>query len=371
MPSLVCHEPGRWQRVRSHRMIAAMPTPLEVLSARAETCRECHAEALLYAEGGLMAYPVFQKDPPCPVSVLAVAEAPNFDDCFDPAKRRLTVEPGTDPSGAFAWELLSSVGLRPEDVLFTNSVLCLPKKNGGGKHAVSARQQTLCARWLGEFIDVADPLVIVAFGGKALEALERLERHGLTLRESAGRLHPWRGRHLLALYHPGRLGRVTRPEAAQREDISVLREFLAGARARPSVSQKIAGVYPDGARLALRSRDGREFTEIAFKVGVQLGRTPVFAFQIPRRDGPPFWDDQRVFIEGLVKRGDNTIIACRHEGGICEIEANPLTDEDRAALREWTEAAPHGVVGAMAESMNSTLDPRRYSAERPRLSAAA
>jgi uracil-DNA glycosylase len=91
------------------------------------------------------------------VRVVVVAEAPNFDDSFDTAKRRLTLEPDTDPSGAFMFDLLASVGLRPEQVLFTNSVLCLPARNGEGKHAVCARQQDLCSEWLGRFIDAANP----------------------------------------------------------------------------------------------------------------------------------------------------------------------------------------------------------------------
>ncbi len=292
---------------------------------------------------------------------MVVAEAPNFDDSFDEKKGHLTLDPKTDPSGALMFELLASVGLGPEEVLFTNSVLCLPKKSAGGKHPVSARQQTLCGRWLGEFIDAADPLVVVSFGGKALEALGRIERHGLTLRESAGKLHRWRGRHLLALYHPGRLGRVSRPEAAQRKDISVLRELLPGATtplALPNVRRELTHVHPDGARLVLRTEDGKEFTDLAFKMGVQLGPTPAFAFQVPLPDGPPFWRDERVFIESRVERGGNIVIGCRHEGGLREIEVLPLTDEERAALREWTQTLPEGVLEAMSDALGAMLDPR-------------
>lgn len=91
---------------------------------------------------------------------------------------------------------------------------------------MTARQQSLCAEWLGRFIDVAAPVAVVTLGGVALQALDRLERHGLSLRESAGKLHRWRGRHLLPLYHPGLLGRIARSEAKQREDIAVLRSLL-------------------------------------------------------------------------------------------------------------------------------------------------
>jgi uracil-DNA glycosylase family 4 len=339
-------------------MMAGMPNPIEVLQSEAMACSRCHDAGLLHAEGEERALPLFWKNPPWPVRVMVVGEAPNFGDSFDPTKRRLTLEPGTDPSGAFMFELLASVGLRPEQVLFTNSVLCLPARNGEGKHPVLARQQVLCTDWLSRFIDVANPEVVVAFGGKALEALGRLERHGLTLGEIAGKLHPWRGRRLLALYHPGRLGRVTRPEAAQREDISVLRKFLAGAAPLATSSQVQAGVHSDSARLVLRTEDGRSYSDLAFRMGAQLGPTPVFAFQVPLPNGPPFWRDIRVFMEGTVRRGDKTVISCRRKDGISEVEVHPLTEDEQAAILEWTQSLPEGVLDAMKEEMDAMLDPR-------------
>lgn len=339
-------------------MMVGMPNPIEIVQAKASRCARCHDEALLHAHGEQRAFPVFQKRPPWPVRVMVVAEAPNFDDSFDEKKGRLTLDPKTDPSGAFRFELLASVGLGPEQVLFTNSVLCLPRENGEGKHPVSARQQTRCAPWLGEFIDAANPLVVVAFGGKALEALGRLERHGVTLHEGAGEIRRWRGRHLLALYHPGRLGRITRPDAAQKKDILVLRDFLAAAVAKEPAGEEVSHHLSDGARLVLRTTDGRVFRDLAVEIGFQQGWRPVFAFQLPLADGPPFWRDERVFIEGLVKRGDTMVISCRHEEGICEIEVSEITDVERAALREWTRSLPPGVCQAMTDAMRSMLDPR-------------
>ncbi|BDG08210.1 uracil-DNA glycosylase family protein [Anaeromyxobacter paludicola] len=210
-----------------------MPNPIELLqdealaACKAATgpCATCQAERLLHGEGQDRAYPVVQRAPPWPVKVMAVMEAPNRSDTFDEGKRRLTVEADTDPTGSFMWELLDSVGLGTDQVLFTNSVLCLPAKRQGGKYPVSARQQDLCSKWLGRFIEVADPAVIITFGGVALQAMARLEHHRLALRD-AGKLHPWGGRQLLPLYHPGLLGRVSRPAEKQKQDILVLREFL-------------------------------------------------------------------------------------------------------------------------------------------------
>lgn len=336
-----------------------MTNPIEALHAEAKSCDRCHREKLLFVDGEYRAYPLFQKSPPWPVRVIAVAEAPNFDDSFDEAKRRLTLDPDTDPSGAFMFELLASVGLRPENVLFTNSVLCLPARTGEGKHAVSARQQDLCSGWLGRFIDEANPLVVVTFGMVALQVLGRLERHGLSLRENAGKLHPWRNRRLLPLYHPGRLGRIARPEKQQREDIAVLREVLADEdHLGPPTAQEVMKRHPDGARLILRSAAGEVGRDIAFSIGLRWGRSPVFAYLAPRDDGPPFWSEARVFVERLTRRGDVWVINCRDERGVREIEVHPLAYAERAAVRTWMESMRPEVLDGAENAMRSMLDPR-------------
>jgi len=333
--------------------------PIEVLQAEAKSCDRCHGERLLYVDGENRAYPLFQKAPPFPVRVVVVAEAPNYDDSFNEAKRRLTLDPDTDPSGAFMHELLDSVGLGPDQVLFTNSVLCLPAEKSDGKHPVSARQQDLCCGWLAKFIDTANPAVVVTFGGAALQALRRLEHHGLTLSQGAGKLHPWRGRRLLPLYHPGRLGRIARPEAEQRKDIAVLREILDGGdRVGPAAAQEMMKGHPDGARLVLRSAVGEVGQDLACSIGLRWGSSPVFAYLSPRNDGPPFWSEARFFVERLSRRADAWVIECRDERGVRQIEVQPLADGERAAVRRWMESMPAEVLVGAENAMRSMLDPR-------------
>lgn len=192
---------------------------------RALACTRCHDEALLYAGAEGRAYPLFQRDPTGRAAILVVAEAPNLTDSFDEDKRRLTYDADTDPTGVFARELLLSVGLSHQDVVFTNAVLCLPARRAG-KYPVSARQLALCSPWLAQLIEAAQPRVVVTFGARALHAVGVLERHGLRLKGSAGKLHRWHGRKLLPLYHPGRLGRISRSPEQQLQDIAVLREEL-------------------------------------------------------------------------------------------------------------------------------------------------
>jgi uracil-DNA glycosylase family 4 len=344
--------------VRAWQMMPGMSNAVELLQVEARSCARCNGERLLFADGTNCAYPLFQKDPPWPARVVIVAEAPNFDDSFDPAKRRLTVEPGTDPSGAFMFDLLASVGLRPEDVLFTNSVLCLPARSAEGKHYVTARQQDLCGDWLSRFIDVASPVAVVTLGGVALQAVDRLERHGLSLRENAGKLRPWRGRHLLPLYHPGRLGRIARPEAKQREDIAVLRTVLEAVPVLDAATAKaVMRDHPHGARLVLWTDTGEVYGDIACSIGLQWSRAPVFAY-LPAGERRPFGTDTRFFVESLSRRGGIWVIGCRHERGIRKVEVHPLTPDESSAVQEWLGSLPSDVADALEGTMRDMLDPR-------------
>lgn len=199
---------------------------LSVYQRAIRSCTRCREEGLIFRhQDGRWAYPLFHEEGTCSSGVLIALEAPNFDDTFDLEKGRLTCDPDTDPSGRFMLDLLASVGLQPSDALFTNTVLCLPAKKNG-KYPVTAAIRKACRPWLVRLIDDLDPGVVVSVGGEALHALGQIERHGLKLKGAVGQLHRWYGRKLLPLYHPSRLGRVTRPAEKQRVDIRALAPYL-------------------------------------------------------------------------------------------------------------------------------------------------
>lgn len=203
---------------------------LKVFQDDARACTTCHAVDLVHVHEKLgHAKPMLQRSPTGALGILIVAEAPNWGDTYDPKKGHLTYEKDTDQTGRFMWQLLTEeVGLREDeinDVLFTNAVLCLPTGRDK-KYPVKTKQLDLCQPWLVRLIEDAGVKVVVAMGGKALEALSRVEPHGLTLSSGVGRMHPWRGRLLLPLYHSSVLGRNSRSAELQRQDIRPLRGFL-------------------------------------------------------------------------------------------------------------------------------------------------
>lgn len=199
---------------------------LKEFKEEAALCKICRDEGLIYHHSNnKWAFPLFDKNLDCRSGVLAIAEAPNFDDTFDPKKGYLSYDIDTDPTGNFFRDLLNSVGLKVQDVIITNAVLCLPARKGV-KFPVTPRQARKCACRIKNLIDLVDPTVVLTMGGKALEAIKRIDQHGLTLKTSKGQLHDWYGRKLLPLYHPSLLGRANRTADLQYKDIVVLKQVL-------------------------------------------------------------------------------------------------------------------------------------------------
>jgi len=193
------------------------------------TCRACFdvAPPLAYEGPEGRARPMFHEEGSLDAQVLFVLEAPNRDDTFHPRKGRLTVEPDTDPTGAFLAELLEAEArLDLHEVLFVNAVMCLPAAKNGA-YRVTARQLNTCVGHLRTTISEVRPKVVVPLGGPALRATARLEEHGLRkVSDAVGRATPWLERTLYPLVHPSRLGRVTRPEPMMRKDWRALGALL-------------------------------------------------------------------------------------------------------------------------------------------------
>ena len=219
---------------------------LALYQREASACTRCRPDGLLHQHpDGRSAFPLFHQGAACPSGVLAIAEAPNLEDTFAEAKGHLTLDANTDPTGRFMVRLFASVGLRAEDILLTNAVLCLPA-GSGGRHPVPAAQLDRCRPWLMRLISDVDPGVVITFGARALAAVERVEAIGTKLSVAAGQLRPWFGRQLLPLYHPSALGRISRPEDAQLRDIQALLTYLEGTNWDGAAHTGSAMVVDDG-----------------------------------------------------------------------------------------------------------------------------
>ncbi|HLY61005.1 MAG TPA: uracil-DNA glycosylase [Terriglobia bacterium] len=119
-------------------------------------------------------------------------------------------------------EILKRMRLRRDEVFITNAVLCNPRDESGNNDTPSRNEIYNCSSFLKRTIEYVNPTVVIALGRVALEALDKIDEHTLTLKDSVGRLHEWNDRQLGVLYHPGPRTTVHRPWKLQLEDAQKL-----------------------------------------------------------------------------------------------------------------------------------------------------
>lgn len=180
------------------------------LAARNALCRRCGA----MGEG---LHALSPTNGPVPAAAMFVAEAPGR------LGAALTGVPLTgDAAGRRFEALLAAARLRREEVFVTNAVLCNPLDGGGRNRPPRAREVANCNDWLLAQISLVRPRLLVTLGAVALRALYQIERHPYTLPRDVGVPRPWRGRTLVALYHPGARSAVHRPWREQVADFRAL-----------------------------------------------------------------------------------------------------------------------------------------------------
>lgn len=131
-----------------------------------------------------------------------------------------------DRTGDRFEELLGVMGWQRSSVFITNAVLCNPRDDSGNNDTPSRRELMHCSGWLRRTIELIDPIIVVALGRVALEALKLLSDHNRELHSSAGHIFPWNNRKLGVLYHPGPRTVVHR---SWRKQLADARRLSAGA----------------------------------------------------------------------------------------------------------------------------------------------
>ncbi|HET6818537.1 MAG TPA: uracil-DNA glycosylase [Mycobacteriales bacterium] len=154
-------------------------------------------------------------DFPPAARLMLVGEAPG-------AQEDLSGRPFVGKAGQLLDELLAEVGIDRTSTAVANVVKCRPPANRPPTTAEARR----CRGWLDRQVELADPSLVVTLGGTALAwALGG----GMRLRDARQQLHEWRGRRLLATYHPSaaiRFGPAGAPMAALRTDLRTAAELM-------------------------------------------------------------------------------------------------------------------------------------------------
>jgi DNA polymerase len=186
--------------------VAALAASCPDLITVAELSRGCVACPELAAAR----HSVVTGDFPANARFLVVGEAPGAQE--DEAGR-----PFVGKAGLLLDELLAEAGIERSTVAVANVCNCRPPANRTPKPAEARR----CAGWLDRQVELLDPSLVVALGRTALSwALGP----ATTLAAARGQVHRWRGRRLIASYHPSaaiRFGPRGVPRAALRSDLAL------------------------------------------------------------------------------------------------------------------------------------------------------
>jgi DNA polymerase len=155
-------------------------------------------------------------DTPPAARVVLVGEAPG-------AQEDIAGRPFIGKAGQLLDELLAEAGLRRQDLAVLNVVKCRPPAN----RTPSRLEARRCTGWLDRQVELIDPAYVMTLGRTALTwALGATP----TLAEVRGTVHDWRGRRLVASYHPSaaiRFGPNGMPRAALAADLRLLALELA------------------------------------------------------------------------------------------------------------------------------------------------
>lgn len=131
-----------------------------------------------------------------------------------------------DQSGANLDRFLGSINLTRREIFITSAALCNPRSETGANRKPTQKELENCSTFLRRTIEMVDPKVIITLGSVALEALKRIQYHELNLKESAARIHEWKERVLVPIYHPS-------PQvlASHRREAEQLRDYQVVAKA--------------------------------------------------------------------------------------------------------------------------------------------
>jgi len=130
-----------------------------------------------------------------------------------------------DRTGMRFEELLKAMGWSRFCVFITNAVLCNPRDKNGNNDKPLSTEISNCSRFLRRTIDLVNPMLVVALGSVALEALKNVHPHGCTVKRFCGKAVPWSQRHLGVLYHPSPRTQTQRTWEEQIADARSLASF--------------------------------------------------------------------------------------------------------------------------------------------------
>ncbi|MGY4538655.1 uracil-DNA glycosylase family 4 [Mucilaginibacter sp. UYNi724] len=236
--------------------------------------------------------------------------------------------------------LLKFVGIDRSIIFVTNAVLCNPRDDSGNNSTPIKSEILNCSKFLQEQVDVIKPKIVVTLGRVALESLNYISKHNLTLKGSVRTANKWYGRLLIPLYHPGQRAMLHRSLANQRSDYQFLADALKNLSKKPMViSAKPLTVDVSAIiNYLFQKKDSytyfalhKLFYLIEYKSALKYGHRLTNSYIIRQKDGP-YCTELHIFkikksfpyLDSKILSGNNILLYKNSDDLFCRYEYDEL-----------------------------------------------
>lgn len=155
-----------------------------------------------------------------------------------------------DVTGNNFESFLANIGWNRDEIFITNAILCNPQDEHGNNATPTDIEVENCSYYLDMVIELVNPEVIVTIGNKALEALNNICHHDISLKNSVAKLVRWNGMYVFPMYHMSPRATVHRTLIQQRSDFIALSHEVS-----PS-----AGLKKNSNKVSSRNKSSGEFS---------------------------------------------------------------------------------------------------------------
>lgn len=131
-----------------------------------------------------------------------------------------------DKTGDNFEKLLSKISWSRDQIFITNALLCNPRDDNGNNSTPSSEEIRNCSNNLELIINLIQPKVIVTLGRVALESLNYIHPHNISLSSHVAKPQMWKGFILFPLYHPGPRAVIHRASYQQLRDFVKLSKLI-------------------------------------------------------------------------------------------------------------------------------------------------
>lgn len=121
---------------------------------------------------------------------------------------------------------LAAAGIDRDECFTTNSVMHVPIQSNGKSRQPDEREINNCSVYLYEQMMYVNPTIIVALGSIALQALNQIRKHDITVKRFVGTGVKWESRYIFTLTHPSPMAVSFRGDTQQIEDYKALKRFV-------------------------------------------------------------------------------------------------------------------------------------------------